>query len=346
MEKERKGLTKRTRIILVAVIVVSAAVLAVSVFKILNINKGYSDAKQHYDNIEQLITGSVSNDNRNSGFNGQFDNKTESPAASEITDNTELTADEHADDGTCIPSAADITAGSNKSGLNLPVYNYSSSYSLNGLCFYPSWFKHASIAFNFQALKDLCDDAVGYIYQKGTLSYPVVQAEDNNKYLRNFIDGSYNVAGTLFLDYFFKGGLDSNYAIMYGHNMDDGSMFGTITSYKDEEYCREHPYFEIYVGDRKYAYYVYSFGQVAVDDQLFMFGADEEDLADNKEFLLEQLDYLKSLRKYDPLCPIKATENSKLLILSTCIDYPRDYNYRYVVALLRGEPLMEKENTD
>ena len=150
------------------------------------------------------------------------------------------------------------------------------------------------------------------------------------------MNGEYNVAGSLFVDYAFEDGLNSRYSIIYGHNMDDGSMFGTLTKYKDEEYYKEHPEFQIFVGDRGYVYYVYAAAQVPIDSFVFNYNdmTDEEFL----EFMAE----VKELTDYEIDIPVKITEHSHVVLLSTCIEYPRDYNYRYVAVLVRGEKLWDK----
>jgi SrtB family sortase len=196
---------------------------------------------------------------------------------------------------------------------------------------------YKSINFNFKALLKLCEDGIGYIYQDDTvISYPILQAEDNDKYLRSLMNGEYNVAGSLFVDYAFKEGLNGRYSIIYGHNMDDGSMFGTITQYKNEEYYKEHPEFQIFVGDRGYVYYVYAAAQVPIDSFVF----DYNDMTD--EEFLDFMAQIKELTDYDIEIPVKITEHSHVVLLSTCIEYPRDYNYRYITVLVRGEKLWDK----
>ena len=200
---------------------------------------------------------------------------------------------------------------------------------------------YKSINFNFKALLKLCEDGIGYIYQDDTvISYPILQAEDNDKYLRSLMNGEYNVAGSLFVDYAFKEGLNGRYSIIYGHNMDDGSMFGTITQYKNEEYYKEHPEFQIFVGDRGYVYYVYAAAQVPIDSFVF----DYNDMTD--EEFLDFMAQIKELTDYDIEIPVKITEHSHVVLLSTCIEYPRDYNYRYITVLVRGEKLWDKPATE
>ena len=58
--------------------------------------------------------------------------------------------------------------------------------------------KEPSITVDFDALCKKNSDVVGWLYLPNTpINYPVVQAEDNNKYLHLGLDGKYLNAGTL-----------------------------------------------------------------------------------------------------------------------------------------------------
>lgn len=98
------------------------------------------------------------------------------------------------------------------------------------------------IMVDFDALREENGEVVGWIYaQDGSLSYPVVQSADNSKYLRRDLYGNYLVSGTVFADYRCTlPGEDKNY-ILYGHNMDDGSMFAPLLEYKEQSYFDAHP---------------------------------------------------------------------------------------------------------
>lgn len=196
--------------------------------------------------------------------------------------------------------------------------------------------RYSSLSWDYPALLALCGDAVGYIYQEDVLSYPVVQAEDNEKYLRHLMNGEYNIAGTIFVDARFPEGLNGSYSVIYGHNMDDKSMFGSITSYKNEKYYLDHPEFELYVGEDCYVYYVLAAFETLADGFVFRF----EPMTD--EEFLELLEKARDLCPYETDAP-EITEDSIVTVLSTCIDYPRDYNYRFVVLLMRGEKLVNRK---
>ncbi len=100
----------------------------------------------------------------------------------------------------------------------------------------------ATISVNFEKLLARCDEVVAWIYSPNTeLNYPIVQAEDNEKYLRTLMNGNYSLGGTLFMDYQNSSDFSDWNSIIYGHNMKDGSMFGGIPRYKYQSYYDEHP---------------------------------------------------------------------------------------------------------
>ena len=96
------------------------------------------------------------------------------------------------------------------------------------------------VSVDFQKLKEENSDIIAWIYCEDTpINYPVVLAKDNSYYLHRKINGDYGFAGTLFADYRNKGDFSDNNTIIYGHNMKNDTMFGTITEYRNQEYFDE-----------------------------------------------------------------------------------------------------------
>ena len=56
---------------------------------------------------------------------------------------------------------------------------------------------------DFNTLQSVNPEVIGWIYVEALdgVNYPVVQAEDNDKYLHLTYEGNYNFAGTIFIDY-------------------------------------------------------------------------------------------------------------------------------------------------
>ena len=68
-------------------------------------------------------------------------------------------------------------------------------------------------------------------YAPGTnINYPVVQTNNNSKYLNTLFDGTANASGAIFLDSNDTApGMVDQQTTIYGHRMNDGSMFNVIS---------------------------------------------------------------------------------------------------------------------
>ncbi|MCR4587607.1 MAG: class B sortase [Lachnospiraceae bacterium] len=115
-----------------------------------------------------------------------------------------------------------------------------------------------SYAVDLDTLQNLNSDIIGWICMPGTnVNYPIVRAEDNNYYLRRTIRGTYNKSGSIFMDCANKPEFTDLNTIIYGHNMKNGSMFGSFKKfYQEEGFPEEHPYFYIYTPDKKWNKYM------------------------------------------------------------------------------------------
>ena len=179
----------------------------------------------------------------------------------------------------------------------------------------------APITVDFTSLLNQNDDIVGWIYCPDTLiNYPVVQAEDNDRYLRRDLNGKYLVSGTVFVDYRNGAiGEDANY-IVYGHNMKDGSMFSSLAKYKEQSHYDEHPILYYLTPSGDYKIELYAGIVIKRDALIYVPNPDETDLA---EFLRNAKE--KSTFQSD----VEIAENDTLITLSTC-SYEYD-NARYIV---------------
>lgn len=99
----------------------------------------------------------------------------------------------------------------------------------------------------FEQLWKINPDIIGWIFIDGTnINNPVLQAEDNTKYLTAGYDGAENPAGAVFLDYECERNFSRQHNILYGHNMKDGSMFHDLVNFKKKSYYRSHQNITVY----------------------------------------------------------------------------------------------------
>ena len=99
-------------------------------------------------------------------------------------------------------------------------------------------------------LENEYEGATGYIDIPSTsISYPIMQGEDNSYYLKHLPNGDRNKMGSIFLDYRNNGFNDKN-TIIYGHNFNNGTMFSDLLNYKSFEFYKNHSNYKIYTSDK------------------------------------------------------------------------------------------------
>lgn len=86
-------------------------------------------------------------------------------------------------------------------------------------------------------LQETYPDVVGYISVPSlSIRYPVVQTDNNDYYLDHLITGEKNVSGAIFLDSRCDADvLRGKNTVIYGHNMNDGSMFHNLEKLFDKD---------------------------------------------------------------------------------------------------------------
>jgi len=127
-------------------------------------------------------------------------------------------------------------------------------------------------------LREVNEDVIGWIViPDTTISYPLLQGEDNAHYLTYSWDKYWNPVGSIYLDYRCSGDLGDFNSIIYGHRMYNDSMFNSLQHYKDLEYWKEHP--SVYVlntsGVRRYDVFA-SYEADTVGGSTYRLGLDDD----------------------------------------------------------------------
>lgn len=179
-----------------------------------------------------------------------------------------------------------------------------------------------------EALLKVNSDVVGVINIPDTdIFYPVLQADNNEKYLDRNIAGEEAKAGAIFMDYrnYFDRVVDghlendnSQNLIIYGHNMANGMMFGNLKNYKNYYYFYgEHPIIELNSNYKRYKYKIFSFFIADADDKTdtryeYWNKLDFDDAEDFYSFVNE------AKRRTIRLNDVDVKYGDQLLTLSTC----------------------------
>lgn len=160
---------------------------------------------------------------------------------------------------------------------------------------------------------------VGWLTVKGAqISLPVVKTNDNYSYLHKSFDGKYLNAGTLFVD-MRNTSLEDRNIVIYGHNMDNGTMFGLLRKYKqaDGAIYRQYPEIKFHTinGTKKYEIYAaYLVDGAGTTDSDFISKTVATNM--NDETFMDYMDTIKQIAYYKTNVTVKSSD--KIITLITC----------------------------
>ena len=106
------------------------------------------------------------------------------------------------------------------------------------------------------ALKKQNSDVIGWITIDNTnIDYPIAYSGDNEYYINHSFDGTYSIAGTIFMDYRDNPNFDDNYnTVIYGHNLMTGKMFSELDKFFTKSFFNDNRYIYIYNDNGMYVY--------------------------------------------------------------------------------------------
>ena len=172
-------------------------------------------------------------------------------------------------------------------------------------------------------------DMAGWInIPNTTLNYPVVQTPDESDYYlhRDFYDND-SRHGTIFAQASADLQIPSDIVTLYGHNMNDGSMFASLHKYTSKEHYDQNPYIYFDTLYEHRTYQILSVFEIDITKSDF----DYHNYVDTNAFSFQNyIDNCKNLALYDT--GVSAKYGDKLLALSTCDeDYASD-DVRFVIV--------------
>ena len=95
---------------------------------------------------------------------------------------------------------------------------------------------------NFDLLRSLNPEIVAWLLQEGTvINYPVLQGKNNEVYLERMFNSQRSSDGSLFMDCGNKRTFIDANTYIYGHNTKAGSMFASLSNYREQAYYDQHP---------------------------------------------------------------------------------------------------------
>lgn len=182
----------------------------------------------------------------------------------------------------------------------------------------------------FSELYLMNNDLVGWITIEGTeVHYPVMQTPDSKDYyLRRDFYGQYSSHGCIYAQETCDVYEPSDNITIYGHRMNDGSMFNNLRFYEDKDFWEEHKYIQFNTLKERHTYEIFAVFTIAANiDSPFQYHM-FIDAADEEHFD-EFIDNCQSYALYNT--GITPEYGEKLITLSTC-EYTHTNGRLVVVA--------------
>lgn len=185
-----------------------------------------------------------------------------------------------------------------------------------------------ALAIDWESLSAVNPEIFAWLYYQDehngiSISLPVVKppAENPEKYLHETFDGTRNPAGCLFISAEASFAMDTN-VFIYGHNMRNGSMFGSLKNlYRHPENIRNTEFFLYFPDGSVRAYQLLSV--VRTEDGSLFYDAPEPDGLDAYIEKLRDASVYRPERDLDKsMGENVAVSDHSLLTLSTCIGKP------------------------
>jgi len=196
---------------------------------------------------------------------------------------------------------------------------------------------------SFSELQEINPDVSAWLNVYGThINYPVVQGEDNKKYVNRDALGRYSIAGALFLDAHCSPDFSDSHSIIYGHHMEKNAMFGEIGLFAEKRYFDDRRYGTLHYEGRTHGLEFFAFIQTtAFDYELYQ--TDITVKAEQKDYLDMLLRQAQHVRM-----ETSVTAEDRIVLLSTCSESTTNGRSVLVAKItdeLRGDPF-ELKTTD
>lgn len=190
----------------------------------------------------------------------------------------------------------------------------------------------------YRKMYETNSDLAGWIVIEGTdINYPVVQSKVYQEfYLDHNFDGEKDDSGSIFADARNDVLLPDDNIIIYGHNMKNGSMFGTLQYYLDKDYYNQHSKFSF---DTLYKHGIYQIAVVGLskisEESSDTFKYYDFINAGNKKEFKKYVENIKKLEAYDT--GVSLEYGDKLVTLSTCNSVEKDGRLFIVAKEVKDE---------
>ena len=187
--------------------------------------------------------------------------------------------------------------------------------------------KEVPVPIDFDKLEKANPDIYAWIsIPSVNVDYPILQSEtDNSYYLDHTVNGQKSAYGSIYTENYNDKDFSDFNTLIYGHNMKNGTMFGSLKKFRDSTFFNENRFITVYTKGRILKYEI--FAAYTWDNKHILLSRNFENEYNRKVYIDEIFavrDMNSQINK-----EIEVTENDKIITLSTCMN---DKSKRFLVS--------------
>lgn len=187
--------------------------------------------------------------------------------------------------------------------------------------------------YDFDELHETNADIYAWIKIPNTkVDYPVLQSKEDNYYLNRNLDHSTGYPGCIYTNQCNAKSFDDLHTVLYGHNMKNDSMFGSLHDYENADFFQENRMIYVYTEEKRLTYEIY--GAVKFTNAYLTEAYGTNSVAGNGQFLQDLQTNAESYASVSHIAEIEVQPENKLITLSTCISGESSKRYLIVGVLI------------
>jgi sortase B len=183
------------------------------------------------------------------------------------------------------------------------------------------------------------------------ISYAICQSGDNDFYLHhNYLQES-EYAGAIFADAINRGDFTDPNTLLFGHNMRNGTMFGSLKFLHTEGRIEKSPYFWVLTPKGNYRYHIFSMFYTPVDsDAYLLYGWNGMEFFDWEQEIRKQSLYENDVPLYPwdkvvYMSTCTSDSSQRFVVFGKCVSTERPYRYVNIFEYLNQSD-SETDNKD
>ena len=206
---------------------------------------------------------------------------------------------------------------------------------------------------DWKEMKELNPDIIGWLYMEAIpqISYAICQSGDNDFYLHhNYLQES-EYAGAIFADAINRGDFTDPNTLLFGHNMRNGTMFGSLKFLHTEGRIEKSPYFWVLTPKGNYRYHIFSMFYTPVDsDAYLLYGWNGMEFFDWEQEIRKQSLYENDVPLYPwdkvvYMSTCTSDSSQRFVVFGKCVSTERPYRYVNIFEYLNQSD-SETDNKD